>query len=128
SVAHELVEGAPVREDRLYHACMALVEHGDHLVTSERLTQGGEVTEVAEEDRHLAALASANVPILLKPRGHLWREVAPEVLPAGLLTRHAVHQADDAPATVREGEGGQPRCEDQSHRQADVHPAEVHEQ
>src|SRR6059036_40105 len=42
SVALELVESAPVREDRLHHACMARVEHGDDLIAGQRLAQGGE--------------------------------------------------------------------------------------
>src|SRR5216117_686507 len=68
SVAYELVERAAGGEDRLDHTCMALVEHGDHLVTGERLAQGGEVADVAEEDGYFAALSCGNgVAALVEP-------------------------------------------------------------
>ena len=110
-VADELVERAAEREDLLDHAGVALVQQRDHVLARQRLAEGGEVADVAEEDRHLAPLAGAARPDVLETRRDLRREVAAEALAPPLLVRDARHQVDHAPAEVHARERRRARAE-----------------
>ena len=71
-VAQVLVQGSAVREERLDHAAVIIVQHRHHLRTREPLAERREVPEVREEERHLAALArSSELAVPLEVLGHL---------------------------------------------------------
>src|SRR5439155_12893011 len=99
----------------------ALVQQRHDLLAGERLAEGGEVTEVAEEDGHLAALARrSSFAAFLDPRGDLGGEVAGEPLPAEMFARDALDQPNGAAARLGAEEGHHGRDEDGEEEQRDV--------
>jgi hypothetical protein len=86
-----------MREDRVDHARVVVVQQRHHLLAAERLAEGGEVAQVAEQECHLAGFSDGRVVAkLLDPFSHLRREVAAEPLPAAVLVGDAVDEVNRA--------------------------------
>ena len=97
-----------MREDRLDHPLVVRVQHLDHLRAREPFAERGEVADVAEQDRHLAALAGGGaVGQPLDVRGDLRGEVSAQPFPPAVLLGDAVDEVDGAPRVVHAA-GGHP--------------------
>src|SRR5439155_22634939 len=60
-VAQTLVEGPAMAEDRLDHAGVIVVQERDDLLAAERLGEGSEIAQVAEENRDGATLGGCEL-------------------------------------------------------------------
>jgi hypothetical protein len=123
-----LVERPAVSEDRFDHSLVVRVEYGDDLRAGQVLAERREVTEVAEQDRHVAALAAGPLQTVLDPGRDLRGEVAPQPLPAELFPRHPAHESERAPARFAADGGRHRGADDGGDDDGDVDDAARHQQ